>query len=103
MSEQNHEQRIADLEKLVFAMADTIKKGAANDAALFERIIEVRALNLLTLRLILGAGLVKNDTILQPLQDVIARAETSDDQITARVMEIQARLDRLPPSAPLGS
>ena len=90
MSNDNHERRIAALESLVSRMAQTSKVFAKAYIDLSKRLLETDDHLLLTLRLILAAGIIDNETVRRNLTDEIAKVESEKDQIAAHLREIQA-------------
>lgn len=100
MNEQIIEDRVARLETAFCKMAQNSKIFAANDAGLFEQLIESSEQNLLTLRLILTAGVIKSDDICKVLTDAISKMESKLDQTKAMCRAIQDGLRSTPPSPP---
>lgn len=98
MSQETIETRIARLETLVSDMAHSEKRQVELATMLLERILETTNGNLLTLRLVLAAELIKNPDIRQALTDAIAKTESRCDQIAASLLKIRFR--PAPPSEP---
>jgi hypothetical protein len=83
MSEENLERRVAALESAVVSAGTFVAEQTTINRQLVLRSIEATNFSLMTIRLVLAAGVVQNEAIRQQLTDAIAKAEMNMDQAAA--------------------